>query len=270
MPPTCRRGGRGTATTGGIILSPEEGDQLDLRQFVRDYAERLERELDTPLEWVAVTHHNTDQTHAHLLIRGVRSGGRDLTLPREVVGERLREWAEELATRMLGERSEQEADAYLERLAAARRPTELDALLLDLATPTAGVDSPTDGAQGAWREVQIPRDWSPELAGRHHLERRLGVLADLGLAERITPPFRRAKWHVRNDLVEQLERLTERELQQGQGIEEAVEAETVTSNPQPSPHNPPAWRNRHNRQEKVHVRDQNLAREASSDEHGIE
>ena len=253
-----------------VILSPEEGDQLALRRFVRDYAERMERELDTPLEWVAVTHHNTDQTHAHLLIRGVRSGGRDLTLPLDVVSERLREWAEELATQMLGERSEQEADAYLKRLAAARRPTGLDALLLDLATLKADAASPPDGASNEWREVQVPREWSPDLAGRHHLERRLGVLADLGLAERITPPFRRAKWRVRNDLVEQLERLADREPQQGQDVEQAVEAEPVTTSSQPSPHNPPAWRNRHNRQEEVHVRDQNLACEASSDEHGIE
>ena len=179
-----------------VILSPEEGDRLDLRRFVRDYAERLEAELDTPLEWVAATHHNTDQPHAHLLIRGVRKGGGDLTLPRELVSSRLREWAEELATRQLGERTEREADDYLNRLAEARRPTGLDDLLLDLAAP--------DEEVGRWRKVQIPRGWTPDLAGRHHLERRLQTLSGMGLAERASPPFRRATWRVADDLRERL------------------------------------------------------------------
>ena len=179
-----------------IILSPEDGDQLDLRRFVRDYARRLERELDTPLDWVAVTHHNTDQPHAHLLIRGRRGDGRDLTIPRATARDGLPAWAEELATRALGERSDADADAYLNRLAAARRMTPLDALLARLARSGAGA------AEG-W-EVRVPRDFPPELAGRHHLERRLEALADMGLAERVTPRFRRAKWRVRDDFTERL------------------------------------------------------------------
>ena len=210
-----------------VILSPEEGDQLDLRQFVRDFAERLERELDTPLEWVAVTHHNTDQPHAHLLIRGVRAGGRDLTLPRDVVGERLREWAEELATRQLGERSESEADAYLDRLTEARRATQLDALLLGLAMPPGDTDATPNDGHGVWHEVQVPRDWTPDLAGRHHLERRLRVLAGLEVAERTTPPFRRAKWRVRGDLIEQLDRLAERGTDQEQSLDRAATTAAV-------------------------------------------
>ena len=210
-----------------VILSPEEGDQLDLRQFVRDYAARLERELDTPLEWVAVTHHNTDQPHAHLLIRGIRAGGRDLTLPREVVGERLREWAEELATRELGERSESEADAYLDRLTEARRATQLDTLLLGLAVPPGDADATPNDGHGVWHEVQVPRDWTPDLAGRHHLERRLGTLAGFGLAERTTPPFRRAKWRVRDDFIEQLDRLAERETDQEQSVARAATTAAV-------------------------------------------
>ena len=180
-----------------IILSPEDADALNLERYVREYAERLEKELGTPLEWVATVHHNTDQTHAHLVLRGIREGGGDLTLPRHVVQRRLREVAEELATRTLGERPEAEAEAHLLRLAEARRPTPLDALLADLATPAA------DG----WRNVQVPRDWPPDLAGRRHLERRLQVLAGLGLAERTTPRLRRAVYRVRDDFAERLHQL---------------------------------------------------------------
>ena len=180
-----------------IILSPEDADALDLKQYVREYAEQLEKELGTPLEWVATIHHNTDQTHAHLVLRGLREDGQDLKFPRHFVQHELREVAEELATRTLGERSEFEADAHLHRLAEARRPTPLDALLADLAGPAA------DG----WRNVQVPRDWPPDWAGRHHLERRLQVLAELDLAERTTPRLRRAAYRVRDDFAERLHQL---------------------------------------------------------------
>jgi type IV secretory pathway VirD2 relaxase len=190
-----------------IILSPEDSDQLDLRRYIREYVERLERELDTPLEWVAVTHRNTDNAHAHLLIRGRRGDGRDLVIPRALVQDGLREWAEELTTQTLGVRSEAEADVYLNRLATAGRPTELDALLMRLAVTEGNPEQPPR----EWSDVQVPREWSPELAGRHHLQRRLEALAELGLAQRTTPPFRRAKWRIRTDLVQQLEGVVERD-----------------------------------------------------------
>ena len=119
-----------------MIVSPEEGHQLGLRQYVRDYLERLEQELDKSLQRLAVTHHNTDSPHAHLLIRGRRSDGREPNIPREIVSVRLREWAGELATRQVGERMIEEADRYLTRLAESRRPTPLHVLLARLAVAT--------------------------------------------------------------------------------------------------------------------------------------
>ena len=189
-----------------LIVSPEDGASLDLRRYARDYADRLSAELGTPLEWVAAAHRNTDHPHVHLVVRGVRAGGRDLTLPRDVVGDRLRQWAEELAARSLGERSEAEADAYLARLAGARRATGLDALVLGLAS---GGERRGDESAGGWLDVRVPRDWTPEAAGRHHLERRLETLATMNLAERTSPPFRRATWRVHADLIERLGRLSD-------------------------------------------------------------
>jgi hypothetical protein len=202
-----------------MILSPEEGHQLDLRQHVRDYVERLERELDTPLEWVAVTHHNTDSPHAHLLVRGRRGDGRELTIPREVVSERLREWAEKLATRQLGERSIEEADQYLTRLAESRRRTPLDVLLARLAVPNGTSGGGATASSSEHLDVQIPRGWTPELAGRNHLERRLKTLVMLGLAERVSPPFRRANWRLRGEFITQLDALAERDLTTGTAAE---------------------------------------------------
>ena len=204
-----------------MILSPEEGDQLDLRRYVRDYAARLEHELDTPLEWVAVTHHNTDSPHAHLLVRGRRDDGRELHIPRAVVSERLREWAEELATRQLDERSIEEADQYLTRLAESRRPTPLDVLLARLAVPNGTSGGGATASSSEPLDVQISRCWTPELAGRNHLERRLRTLVMLGLAEQVSPPFRRAKWRLHGDFVAQLNALAERDLAAGTDTEAA-------------------------------------------------
>jgi type IV secretory pathway VirD2 relaxase len=37
-----------------LIVSPEFGDRADLRRLTRDLVSRMERDLGTPLEWVAV------------------------------------------------------------------------------------------------------------------------------------------------------------------------------------------------------------------------
>jgi type IV secretory pathway VirD2 relaxase len=43
-----------------IIVSPDDGDQLsDLKPFVRDLMQQMERDLETKLDWVAVDHFNT-------------------------------------------------------------------------------------------------------------------------------------------------------------------------------------------------------------------
>ena len=91
-----------------FILSPEDAQRMDLRQHVREFTAGMERDLGTQLEWVAIDHHNTDNEHVHLLIRGVRDDGRTLSLDRDYVSRGLRELSRELAERELGPRSEQE------------------------------------------------------------------------------------------------------------------------------------------------------------------
>ncbi len=59
-----------------LIISPEDAERIDLRQHARDLVAGMERDLGTRLEWVAIDHHNTDDAHIHLLIRGVRDDGR--------------------------------------------------------------------------------------------------------------------------------------------------------------------------------------------------
>jgi type IV secretory pathway VirD2 relaxase len=58
-----------------LILSPEFGDKIDLIRLTRDLTKRMARDLDTHLEWVAVSHFNTDNPHVHIALRGVRADG---------------------------------------------------------------------------------------------------------------------------------------------------------------------------------------------------
>ena len=66
-----------------FIVSPEDADRLDLRDHVRELVGRMERDLESKLEWVAIDHHNTDDAHVHLLVRGVRDNARPLEIDRE-------------------------------------------------------------------------------------------------------------------------------------------------------------------------------------------
>src|SRR3954449_2122833 len=73
-----------------IIISPEFGERLDLERLTRNIVKQAERDLGTPLEWVAVAHFNTEHPHVHLVVRGRRADGAPLTLPRSYVQHGLR------------------------------------------------------------------------------------------------------------------------------------------------------------------------------------
>ncbi len=113
-----------------IILAPEKGAELrDLKPYVRDVMERGEAALGTRLEWVAVDHHDTDNPHTHIVLRGRRGGGRALVLPKDFVKHGFREAARDAATDRLGLRTARDERLALTREARAHRPTRLDALL---------------------------------------------------------------------------------------------------------------------------------------------
>ena len=88
-----------------IIVSPEFGERIDMVTLVRSLMARMERDLETRLEWVAVVHRNTEHPHAHVALRGVRDDGQGLRLPRAYVKEQVRAHAEDLCTCQLGYRT---------------------------------------------------------------------------------------------------------------------------------------------------------------------
>jgi type IV secretory pathway VirD2 relaxase len=49
-----------------IIVSPELGHRLNLREYACEFIRRMEQDLGTQLQWVGAVHHNTEHPHMHL------------------------------------------------------------------------------------------------------------------------------------------------------------------------------------------------------------
>ena len=110
-----------------FIISPEDAaDMEDLRSFTRDLAGRMEADLGTRLDWVAVDHWNTDNPHVHLIVRGVDDRGGDLVIARDYISSGLRSRAEDLVALELGPKPEHEIRHALEREVTTERWTRLD------------------------------------------------------------------------------------------------------------------------------------------------
>ncbi|HEY0489034.1 relaxase/mobilization nuclease domain-containing protein [Marilutibacter chinensis] len=113
-----------------FIVSPEDAEQLDdLRTYTRHLMARMEADLGTRLEWVAVDHWNTDNPHTHVVLRGKDDTGKDLIIARDYIAEGMRHRASELATQWLGPRTELEMQRAMQREVEQERWTGLDRTL---------------------------------------------------------------------------------------------------------------------------------------------
>jgi len=110
-----------------FIVSPEDAEQLeDLRSYTRHLMTRMEADLGTRLDWVAVDHWNTDNPHTHIVLRGKDDTGKDLIISRDYIAQGMRERASELATEWLGPRTELEIQRSMQREVDQERWTGLD------------------------------------------------------------------------------------------------------------------------------------------------
>ena len=177
-----------------FILSPEDGAELeDLRTYTRHLMGRMEADLGTGLDWVAVNHWNTDNPHTHLIVRGRDDTGKDLIIAGDYIADGFRHRAAELATEWLGPRTELEIQQTLQREVAQERWTSLDRTL----KREAGEDG----------RVQIERFNEPNLQRqRLLLIGRLQRLQRLGLADETQP----GAWAVHADAEKTLRALGER------------------------------------------------------------
>jgi len=113
-----------------FIISPEDAEQLDdLRTYTRHLMARMEADLGTRLDWIAVDHWNTDNPHTHVVLRGKDDTGKDLIISRDYITEGMRHRAAELATEWLGPRTELEIQRAMQREVDQERWTGLDRTL---------------------------------------------------------------------------------------------------------------------------------------------
>ncbi len=113
-----------------FIVSPEDAEQLDdLRTYTRHLLARMEADLGTRVDWVAVDHWNTDNPHTHVVLRGKDDTGKDLIISRDYIAEGMRRRAAELTTEWLGPRTELEIQRAMEREVDQERWTGLDRTL---------------------------------------------------------------------------------------------------------------------------------------------
>ena len=177
-----------------FIVSPEDGAELDdLRTYTRHLVNRMEADLGTRLDWVAVDHWNTDNPHTHLIVRGRDDTGKDLIIAGDYIAHGFRHQAAELATEWLGPRTELEIQQTLQREVEQERWTSLDRTL----QREAGEDG----------RVQIERFNEPRLQRqRLLLIGRLQCLQRLGLADETQP----GTWAVHADAEKTLRALGER------------------------------------------------------------
>ena len=173
-----------------FIVSPEDGAEYeDLKPLTRRLMARMEEDLDTKLDWVAVDHFNTGHPHAHIIVRGKDERGRDLIIARDYISHGMRERACELVDLDLGPRSDAAIEQRLRAEIAQERLTSIDRALVRDADAS-GVVS------GIGRD---PFDHALRIG-------RLKTLERLGLAT----AEGRMRWRLAPDLVDTLRRMGER------------------------------------------------------------
>jgi hypothetical protein len=127
--------GRGDRHQFRFIVSPEDAAQLDdLRSYTRHLMARMEADLGTHLDWVAIDHWNTDNPHTHIVLRGKDATGKDLIISRDYIAQGMRERASGLATEWLGLRTERD----MQGSGARGRAGALDEFRPQLAAVSAG------------------------------------------------------------------------------------------------------------------------------------
>lgn len=172
-----------------IIVSPENGAVMDLKEHARELVAQMERDLGTRLEWAAIDHHDTDNPHVHILIRGITEAGNALSIDRNYIKSGIRDRSQEIASRKLGLRVERDILESRKQTVTRDQFTEIDRALLGRADAR-NIVTFNDGRQrnDAARERQAQN------------VARLGFLESMGLARQLN----QLSWQISPDLEQTL------------------------------------------------------------------
>lgn len=172
-----------------FIVSPENGHQIeDFHGYVRSVIRLVEKDLGTTLKWTAAVHYDTDDVHAHVIVRGVNDRGEDLVIGQDYVKEGFRRRAQEVATELLGERSLEEIRKSQEKDVEALRVTSLDRFMAH----QVGEDRMLD--------VRAKTNFGKSIFYEGLIKGRLRFLAASGLATEQPPGVYVLKEHYQDEL----------------------------------------------------------------------
>ncbi|MCC6912747.1 MAG: relaxase/mobilization nuclease and DUF3363 domain-containing protein [Rhodospirillaceae bacterium] len=156
-----------------FIVSAEDSERYeDLKPFVRRLMARMEQDLGTKLDWVAVDHYNTGHPHSHVVLRGKDDRDRDLVIARDYLSRGMRERAAEIVSFDLGPRTDLDVEQRLHREVEQERFTSLDWRLQQ------GCDD---------RGVVVPHSLTADAFQQTCYAGRLQKLKRLGLGDEIAP-----------------------------------------------------------------------------------
>jgi len=177
-----------------VIVSPEDGMGLgDLSGFTRDLMSRLEEDLGTKLDWVAVNHFNTGHPHVHVIVNGRDELGEDLVINGDYIAHGIRERASELMTLELGPVTAIEQQRKLAAEIDQDRFTRIDRALI------------AEAGEGLVDLRHAPAD-PRGISDRALRLARLGKLKRMGLATEPAP----GRWQLSEKLEPTLRELGER------------------------------------------------------------
>ena len=185
-----RERGAGDRHQFRFIVSPEDGAEYDdLKPLTRRLMARVEEDLGTKLDWVAVDHFNTGHPHTHIVVRGKDHLGVDLIIARDYLTSGMRERAAELVDLDLGPRSIRDVERTLRAEVDQERLTSIDRALLR------GIG-----------EDRVTEAYGPTAFDQAMRTGRLAKLARLGLAE----PIGAGRWRLAAGLDDTLKAIGER------------------------------------------------------------
>ena len=176
-----------------LIISPEDAEYLNLKTYTREVVDRMERDMNTRLQWVAVNHHNTDNPHTHLFIRGVNDKGNDLYIKRDYISNGIRVRCQEISTSYLGHRTELDIEEQIENNIRKERLTDLDRnMLRNSRDYVVDLSATPENYQARFR--------------RNAMLQRCAYLSKLGLASETEP----GKWQLHPEAEKILKELGQR------------------------------------------------------------
>jgi len=177
-----------------FIVSPEDGaDLTDLTAHTRDLMSRIEADLGTKLDWVAVNHYNTGHPHVHIIVRGKDDLGENLVINGDYLANGIRERASELTTLELGPVTEIEQSRKLSSEIDQDRFTRIDRAM-------------TEEADGRFLDLRHEPEEPRRQFNRALRLRRLAKLEKMGLATEHVPGV----WELGERLESTLRNLGER------------------------------------------------------------